>query len=165
MSTLQLKSTKLLFLMLIFVSSLFANTAPIFNLNNHKESVWININNNSIPKNASDIDIAVDTNNTIYAVYRNGVYPSNSIYIKKLVDKNLEITEQNINDHLDTANIPDVDLLVRTSGEIRVSNFLLWQIAYAEMFFTQTYWPEFNKNELDDILSDFGKRERRFGGI
>jgi len=58
-----------------------------------------------------------------------------------------------------------VDLLIRTSGEVRISNFLLWQIAYAEMFFTSTYWPEFNSNELDDIISDFTKRERRFGGV
>lgn len=85
--------------------------------------------------------------------------------IKKLHEKNLEITEQNIQNCLDTANIPDVDLLIRTSGEIRVSNYLLWQIAYAEMFFTKTYWPEFSTNELDDIISDFHKRERRFGGI
>jgi len=85
--------------------------------------------------------------------------------VKKLQENNLTITEQNINDNLDTANIPDVDLLVRTSGEIRVSNYLLWQIAYAEMFFTQTYWPEFTKYELDDILDDFNKRTRRFGGI
>jgi undecaprenyl diphosphate synthase len=59
----------------------------------------------------------------------------------------------------------DVDILIRTSGEVRLSNYLLWQNAYAEMFFTQTYWPDFNESELDDILSDFGKRERRFGGI
>ena len=85
--------------------------------------------------------------------------------VKKVVEKNLEITEENINQNLDTANIPDVDLLIRTSGEIRISNYLLWQSAYAEMFFTQTYWPEFSCNELDDIISDFHKRERRFGGI
>jgi len=85
--------------------------------------------------------------------------------VKKLNEKNLEITEKNIESCLDTANIPDVDLLIRTSGEVRVSNYLLWQIAYAEMFFTKTYWPEFDSNELDDILSDFNTRERRFGGI
>ncbi len=85
--------------------------------------------------------------------------------VKKVVAKNLEITEENINNNLDTANIPDVDLLIRTSGEVRISNYLLWQSAYAEMFFTQTYWPEFNSSELDDIISDFHKRERRFGGI
>ena len=59
----------------------------------------------------------------------------------------------------------DVDVLIRTSGEVRLSNYLLWQNAYAEMFFTQTYWPDFTASELDDILSDFSKRERRFGGI
>jgi len=85
--------------------------------------------------------------------------------VKKLYDKSLEITEENITTCLDTANIPDVDLLIRTSGEVRVSNYLLWQIAYAEMFFTKTYWPEFDSNELDDILSDFNSRERRYGGI
>lgn len=85
--------------------------------------------------------------------------------VKKLVKKNIEISEENIEANLDTVGIPDVDLLIRTSGEVRISNYLLWQIAYAEMFFTQTYWPEFSTNELDDIISDFGKRERRFGGI
>ncbi len=85
--------------------------------------------------------------------------------VKKVIENNLEISEENINQNLDTANMPDVDLLIRTSGEVRISNYLLWQSAYAEMFFTQTYWPEFTSNELDDIISDFHKRERRFGGI
>ncbi len=83
----------------------------------------------------------------------------------KLNNKGLEPTENNINSCLDTANMSDVDLLIRTSGEVRISNYLLWQSAYAEMFFTQTFWPEFNTNELDDIISDFNRRERRFGGI
>ena len=85
--------------------------------------------------------------------------------VKKIDQQNLEINEQNINNALDTNGIPDVDLLIRTSGEVRISNFLLWQIAYAEMFFTQTYWPQFTANELDDIISDFARRERRFGGV
>jgi len=85
--------------------------------------------------------------------------------VKKVVEQNLQISEENINQNLDTTNMPDVDLLIRTSGEVRISNYLLWQSAYAEMFFTQTYWPEFTVNELDDIISDFHKRERRFGGI
>ncbi len=85
--------------------------------------------------------------------------------VKQLNDKNLEITQDNITKHLDTANIPDVDMLIRTSGEIRISNFLLWQIAYAELFFTQSFWPEFSTTELDDLISDFHKRDRRFGGI
>ena len=85
--------------------------------------------------------------------------------IKKLNEQDLEPTEENLNNCLDTLDFGDVDLLIRTSGEVRVSNYLLWQIAYAEMFFTQSYWPEFSTNELDDILSDFNTRERRFGGI
>jgi undecaprenyl diphosphate synthase len=85
--------------------------------------------------------------------------------VRKLQDKNLEVTEENINSHLDTGDIDAVDLLIRTSGEVRVSNYLLWQIAYAEMSFTKTYWPEFTSYELDDIIDDFNKRERRFGGI
>ena len=85
--------------------------------------------------------------------------------IKKLNEQNLEVTEENLESCLDTSGMGDVDILIRTSGEVRLSNYLLWQNAYAEMFFTQTYWPDFNQSELDDILSDFGKRERRFGGI
>ena len=83
--------------------------------------------------------------------------------VKNLVNKNEEITEENIQKHLDISR--DVDLLIRTSGEIRISNFLLWQIAYAEMFFTPTYWPNFTPNELENIINQFKKRERRFGGI
>lgn len=84
---------------------------------------------------------------------------------RKLNEQKIEITQENINNSLDTSFMPDVDLLVRTSGEIRISNFLLWQIAYAELFFSSSYWPEFSTNELDDIISDFNKRERRFGGV
>jgi undecaprenyl diphosphate synthase len=83
--------------------------------------------------------------------------------VKKLVNNNEEITSENIQKNLDISK--DVDLLIRTSGEIRVSNFLLWQIAYAEMFFTKTLWPDFTPEELDSIISEFKKRERRFGGI
>ena len=85
--------------------------------------------------------------------------------VKKLNEQNLDVTEENIEKNLDTAGMPEVDLLIRTSGEVRISNYLLWQCAYAEMFFTSTYWPEFNENELDDIISDFHTRERRFGGV
>jgi undecaprenyl diphosphate synthase len=83
--------------------------------------------------------------------------------VKKLVKNNEEITSENIQKNLDISR--DVDLLIRTSGEIRVSNFLLWQIAYAEMFFTKTLWPDFTSKELENIINEFKKRERRFGGI
>ena len=85
--------------------------------------------------------------------------------IKKLNEQKLEVTEENLESCLDTAGIPPVDILIRTSGEVRLSNYLLWQNAYAEMFFIQTFWPDFSEAELDDIISDFSKRERRFGGI
>lgn len=85
--------------------------------------------------------------------------------IKKLNEKNLEVNEENFEACLDTAGIPNVDLLIRTSGEIRLSNYLLWQNAYAEMFFTSTLWPDFTTLELEDIIEDFKKRQRRFGGL
>lgn len=85
--------------------------------------------------------------------------------IKKLNEKNLEVNEENFEACLDTAGIPNVDLLIRTSGEIRLSNYLLWQNAYAEMFFTSTLWPDFTSLELEDIIEDFKKRQRRFGGL
>lgn len=73
--------------------------------------------------------------------------------------------EQAISDHLYTAGLPDPDLLIRTSGEMRVSNFLLWQIAYAEMYVTETLWPDFSRARLLEALVDFQDRERRYGGL
>jgi len=75
------------------------------------------------------------------------------------------ITEEELSRHLYTADLPDPDLLIRTSGEMRVSNFLLWQIAYAEIFVTETLWPDFNRARLLEALLDFQGRERRYGGI
>jgi undecaprenyl diphosphate synthase len=76
-----------------------------------------------------------------------------------------QIDEQTITDHLYTAGLPDPDLLIRTSGEMRVSNFLLWQIAYAEIYVTNTLWPDFSRAELLSALLEFQKRERRYGGL
>jgi undecaprenyl diphosphate synthase len=75
-----------------------------------------------------------------------------------------ELTEEDISKALQTP-YADIDLLIRTSGEKRVSNFLLWQLSYAEMYFTQTLWPDFTSEELEMILSDFTQRHRRFGGL
>jgi len=75
------------------------------------------------------------------------------------------VTEEDLARHLYTADLPDPDLLIRTSGEMRVSNFLLWQIAYAEIFVTETLWPDFNRARLLEALLDFQKRERRYGAI
>jgi undecaprenyl diphosphate synthase len=76
-----------------------------------------------------------------------------------------KITEEQLSRHLYTEGLPDPDLLIRTSGEMRVSNFLLWQIAYAEIFVTETLWPDFNRVRLLEALLEFQKRERRYGGI
>jgi undecaprenyl diphosphate synthase len=74
-----------------------------------------------------------------------------------------EITEEVFSNHLYTRGMPEPDLLIRTSGEMRISNFLLWQIAYAEIFVTKTLWPDFRREELIQILHDYARRERRFG--
>jgi len=75
------------------------------------------------------------------------------------------ISEEDIHRHLFTAHMPDPDLLIRTSGEMRISNFLLWEIAYAELFVTETLWPDFNRTELLTALVDYQRRDRRFGGL
>jgi undecaprenyl diphosphate synthase len=77
----------------------------------------------------------------------------------------LRFDEESVSNHLYTADVADPDLLIRTSGEMRVSNFLLWQIAYAELYVTETLWPDFNKTELLRAVLDYQKRERRFGGL
>ena len=85
---------------------------------------------------------------------------------KKVVNKELsieEIDEKIINNHLYTFNLPDVDLMIRTSGEQRVSNFLLWQMAYAELYFTNILWPDFRKEHFYDAIIEYQNRERRFG--
>ncbi len=74
-----------------------------------------------------------------------------------------EINEEVLSNHLTTANVPDPDLLIRTSGELRISNFLLWQLAYSEMYFTSCLWPEFTNEEFYHAIVDYQSRERRFG--
>ncbi len=77
----------------------------------------------------------------------------------------LEITEESIAEHLYTAGLKDPDLLIRTSGEMRVSNFLLWQIAYSELYVTETLWPDFGRTDLLEAVLEYQNRERRFGGL
>lgn len=76
-----------------------------------------------------------------------------------------EITEDVLSSYLDTAGMPDPDLLIRTSGEIRLSNYLLWQLAYSEFYFTEVPWPDFDKTELEKAVKAYNKRDRRFGGL
>jgi len=87
---------------------------------------------------------------------------------RKAVGGSLDIdtlTPDIFNGYLYTAGLPDPDLLIRTSGEMRISNFLLWQLSYAELYFPKKYWPDFRKQDLIEALEEFAKRERRFGGI
>jgi undecaprenyl diphosphate synthase len=75
------------------------------------------------------------------------------------------ITEDTVSAHMSTATMPDPELLIRTSGELRISNFLLWQIAYAELYITETLWPDFTKQHLVEAIAAYQKRERRFGKV
>ena len=75
------------------------------------------------------------------------------------------MTEECFASYLDTAGIPDPDLLIRTSGEERISNFLLWQLAYTEFYFTDVPWPAFNEEELEKAIDKYNRRDRRFGGV
>ena len=86
-----------------------------------------------------------------------------SLKVKNNLISPHDIDETVINNHLYTQNLPDVDLLIRTSGEQRISNFLLWQIAYAELYFTETLWPDYTKNHLFEAILNYQNRERRFG--
>ena len=76
-----------------------------------------------------------------------------------------QMDEAVFSSYLDTAEIPDPDLLIRTSGELRLSNYLLWQLAYTELYVTDCYWPDFNKEELKKAIAAYNSRDRRFGGV
>ena len=93
----------------------------------------------------------------LHAIKQISIKVKNNIIIPEKIDESV------INEHLYTRNLPDVDLLIRTSGEQRISNFLLWQIAYAELFFTDVLWPDFTKECLYEAILCYQKRERRFG--
>jgi undecaprenyl diphosphate synthase len=82
----------------------------------------------------------------------------------RLVARGEKITEKSLGEELNTP-YQDIDLLIRTSGEQRISNFLLWQISYSELFFTNTLWPDFTPEELEEIIAQYTNRDRRFGGI
>lgn len=86
------------------------------------------------------------------------------IFLQKSYEKQPDL-KQLIESNLDTAGMPDVDLLIRTGGEMRLSNFLLWQSSYAELFFTPTLWPDFTSEELEKIIQSYQKRIRRFGAL
>ena len=160
-------------LMSLLVSTL-KKELPNFQHKNVKINAIGNIE--SLPKNAQKILNTVineTKNNTKITLTFALSYGSREEIVntiknisKKVVNKELDIEkidEKIINNHLYTFNLPDVDLMIRTSGEQRISNFLLWQIAYAELYFTEVLWPDFRREDLFDAVIDYQNRERRFG--
>ncbi|MDP7006187.1 MAG: polyprenyl diphosphate synthase [Phycisphaerales bacterium] len=85
--------------------------------------------------------------------------------IKKLVEDGSDVNQEELENRLYTAGIPDPDLLIRTAGEMRISNFLLWQIAYSELYVTDQCWPDFNSNSIDAAIVDYARRTRKFGAV
>jgi len=84
--------------------------------------------------------------------------------MKKMKEENLEITPENVEKSLDTAGLPQIDYIIRTGGEKRLSGFMSWQCAYAELYFTDTYFPAFTPKKFEEAIREFSKRQRRFGG-
>jgi undecaprenyl diphosphate synthase len=84
--------------------------------------------------------------------------------MKKMKEENLEITPENVEKSLDTAGLPQIDYIIRTGGEKRLSGFMSWQCAYAELYFTDTYFPAFTPKKFEEAIREFSRRQRRFGG-
>ncbi|PHS52078.1 MAG: di-trans,poly-cis-decaprenylcistransferase [Lutibacter sp.] len=160
-------------LMALLVSSLKKELKTL-QKNNIKLTTIGNIQN--LPKKAqielSDVVKKTENNNTLTLTLalsygsREEIVNVIKNISKKVVNNQLnveEINEKIINNHLYTFSLPDVDFMIRTSGEKRISNFLLWQLAYAELYFTDTLWPDFKKKNLFNAILDYQTRERRFG--
>ncbi len=160
-------------LMSLLISSL-KKELPDFQKNNVKVNAIGYIT--SLPKKAqkvlSEVIDATKTNSKIVLTFalsygsREEIVNTIKNISKKVVNNQLlieEIDEKVINNHLYTFNLPDVDLMIRTSGEQRISNFLLWQMAYAELYFTPVLWPDFRKSDFFDAIIEYQNRERRFG--
>ncbi len=160
-------------LMSLLINSL-KKELPDFQKNGVKVNSIGNIS--SLPKKAQKVlnDVITATENNVKIILtfalsygaREEIVNAIKNISKKVVNKQLEaenIDEKVIKNHLYTFNLPDVDLLIRTSGEKRISNFLLWQIAYAELYFTNTLWPDFRKEHFYDAIIEYQNRERRFG--
>ena len=99
----------------------------------------------------------------LFPLGNNGSCPANSDLVQKGELKPEQIDSELISRHLTTHFMPDPDLLIRTGGELRLSNYMLWQCAYSELYFCDTYWPDFREEELRKAICDYQKRERRFG--
>ena len=131
------------------------NSLPVKAQKELAEVIELTKNNNSMTLNLA---LSYGSREEIVNTFKN--------ISKKVVNKEItieEIDEKIINNHLYTFTLPDVDFLIRTSGEKRISNFLLWQIAYAELYFTDVLWPDFRKDDFLKAILDYQHRERRFG--
>ena len=119
------------------------------------------------------IERTKDNKNFVFNICLNYGGKSEIVRATKLIAEDIkngvvsvdDINEKSFENYLYTKDLPPVDLLIRTSGEMRTSNFLLWQLAYAEFIFTKTCWPDFNKKELNECINEFKTRDRRYGGI
>ena len=119
------------------------------------------------------IERTKDNKNFVFNICLNYGGKSEIVRATKLIAEDIkngvifadDINEKSFENYLYTKDLPPVDLLIRTSGEMRTSNFLLWQLAYAEFIFTKTHWPDFNKKELNECINEFKTRDRRYGGI
>lgn len=140
----------------------------------HKENVRIRFLGNISQLNSNLIEIVKNAeektkNNTgvnLNIAFNYGSRDEITNAVKQIVKEGInpgDITEELISQHLYTKDIPDPDLLIRTGGEKRISNYLLWQLAYSELYVTDAYWPEFDRNELSKAIIEFEKRNRRFG--
>lgn len=160
-------------LMRLLVSSLKKEISTLSNNNIKLEAIG---NLNTLPKKVNEelLEVIQKTkNNTRMTLTLALSYGSREelINVVKTISTKVannkisaeSIDESIINKHLYTQNLPDVDLLIRSSGEQRISNFLLWQIAYAELYFTPVLWPDFSENDLYEAILEYQKRERRFG--
>ncbi|QTE22256.1 isoprenyl transferase [Polaribacter cellanae] len=160
-------------LMSLLINSL-KKELPDFQENGVKVNAIGNIE--TLPKKAQKVlkDVIFETRNNTKIVLtfalsygsREEIVNTIKNISKKVVNKELlieEIDENTINNHLYTFNLPEVDLMIRTSGEQRISNFLLWQMAYAELYFTDILWPDFRKEHFYDAIIEYQNRERRFG--
>ena len=88
--------------------------------------------------------------------------------LQQIIDSGIPahaVSEETIHNHLFTAGLPDPDLVIRTAGDQRLSNFLIWQCAYSELYFTDTYWPDFGREDIDLALAEYGRRKRKFGRL
>ncbi len=107
-----------------------------------------------------------NTAGTFMACFNYGGQEELVLAVREIIQENIKpenVTEETVKEHLYTAGVPAPDLIVRTSGEQRLSNFLLWDSAYSELKFVDKFWPDFNENDLDKILLEFNERKRRFG--